>query len=143
MDSKGNLIDAASDEPYGLVVPPKGEVAFKIHIEPRRGGEILCALYDKENEWLSKKVFRSTRADPTGEWVTCTFTKVPRGIFAAAALHDEDGNKTMTKGLFGLPEEGYTTSRDAQEKGFYPDWEDAVFSFKGESPGVVVGHMHY
>lgn len=136
-------LGAAMTASLATAETPTSEVRFQIRVDPRRGGEILCALYDKESEWLGRKCFRTSQVDPSADWVTCVFDAVPRGTYAAAALHDEDGNKAMTKGFLGLPKEGYTTSRDAQEKGFYPDWEDAVFSFRGEKPGVVVGHMHY
>ncbi len=113
-------------------------VKFRVRVQKKRGGKVLCALYDNEDKWLSDDgVFRSTAVRVKGKWATCVFKRVPRKrVYAIAALHDEDGDGEMDTNLIGLPEEGYAASRNAHKKGIgAPDWEDAVFSYRA---GVVV-----
>jgi uncharacterized protein (DUF2141 family) len=64
-------------------------------------------------------------------------------VYGAAALHDEDGDERMKTNFLGMPLEGYTTSRDAQDHGLYPDWEDAAFRYRATGIGTVTGSMKY
>ena len=45
----------------------------------------------------------------------CRFFRAPKGLYAIAALHDEDGDGEMDKNFIGLPVEGYACSRNAQD----------------------------
>ncbi len=120
-----------------------GTINFAIRaIDAERGGTIRCALYDNEDDFLSsKKHVAVTTVVADGKAVGCRFRGIPRGTYAAAALHDEDGDQEMDKTL-GIPEEGYAVSRDAHRRGLVPDWEDARFDFKGRA-GRVDASMKY
>lgn len=119
-----------------------GTINFAIRaIDGERGGTIRCGLYDNEEDFLSKKTVATATAVAKGSAVRCRFKGVPRGTYAAAALHDEDGDQEMDKTL-GFPDEGYAVSRDAHRRGLTPDWEDARFDFKGPA-GRVDASMKY
>ena len=109
-----------------------GVVRFAVSgIEAERGGYLRCGLFRDEDNWLSKNPFRKAKAKVSGETATCVFEGVPRGTYAIASLHDEDGDRDMDTTM-GLPDEGYCCSRDAEDETiFAPDWDDAVFHFDG------------
>lgn len=119
------------------------DIKFNVKVDASKDGKVLCALYDDEDSWLSRDVFRHAKKKVgSSSWVTCTFKDVPPGTYGIAAIHDEDNDEEMDKTL-GIPEEGYTTSRDAQNEGLYPDWEDAEFDFSASSSASQMGHMKY
>lgn len=62
---------------------------------------------------------------------TCSFDGVDAGALAVACFHDENGNKTLDRSLFGIPSEGWVVSRDA--RGFLgpPAFDDARIHFDG------------
>lgn len=112
-------------------------------LEPKRGGKVLCALYDDQDRWLGRHPVRHDKQKVEGVTVTCVFKEIPPGTYAVAAMHDEDGDEEMDKNLIGLPTEGYCASRDAHENGFgAPDWEDAAFRYNGKS-GYSSARMTY
>lgn len=118
------LAPAAAEE-------PPGDVVFRVAIDSKRGGTVLCALYDDEDDWLTRRTYRGTRAQAHGNVVECRFRRVPSGTYAIASLHDEDGDGKMDKNLIGLPTEGYACSRNAHlETIFAPDWDDAIFQHR-------------
>lgn len=58
------------------------------------------------------------------------FPDLPPGTYAVAVLHDEDGDRAMRTGLFGIPKEGYGVSRDARGTFGPPDFDDARFALR-------------
>ena len=56
------------------------------------------------------------------------FPGLPAGTYAIGVLHDEDGDHKMKTGLFGIPREGYGTSRDARGRFGPPRFDDARLS---------------
>jgi uncharacterized protein (DUF2141 family) len=129
----GLLVAAAI--PPGEMASPPDEMAKKYHpiefhvrTDPDRGGDILCALYRNEDNWLTDTTYRDA-ATPAGKKTSiCRFPSVPRGNYAIASLHDEDRDGEMDTNFIGLPQEGYAASRNAHLKGIgAPDWEDAIF----------------
>jgi uncharacterized protein (DUF2141 family) len=143
MDARLSLAGVAFALVLVAMVPPADETAkkpryasivFQVKTDPDRGGEVLCALYRDERNWLTETTFRDAATDAGDKWATCVFPNVPRGKYAIAALHDEDGDGEMDKNFLGLPLEGYAASRDAHLKGFgAPDWEDAVFRHRSKT----------
>ena len=110
----------------------KGTIRFVVKgVEKKRGGNMMCRLYGDEDTWLTDDYVASTVVTVKGGSVTCRFSKVKPGHYALAAIHDEDKDGELDRTL-GIPSEGVAVSRDAHEKGFgKPDWEDAVFNYKG------------
>jgi len=106
-------------------------------IEADRGGRILCALYEDPDNWLDDDPYRGTQAFVSDARATCVFADVPEGVYATAALHDEDGDGEMDT-ILGFPQEGYCMSRNAEDQTMLkPDWDDAVFRFNGGSARVT------
>ena len=122
------VVAATSVALLGSSKPADATILFQVRIEPEKGGQVLCALYRHEKNWLTHTTFRGAQTETDKVWATCVFTDVPTGTYAIAALHDEDRDGKMDK-FVGLPLEGYAASRDAHFVGIgAPDWEDAIFS---------------
>jgi uncharacterized protein (DUF2141 family) len=63
----------------------------------------------------------------------CAFDPIASGTYAVACFHDENNNRLLDTGLFGIPTEGLVASRSA--KGFMgpPKFDDAKFWFAGKA----------
>lgn len=68
---------------------------------------------------------------------------VAPGTYAVAVLHDEDGNRKMKTGMFGIPKEGFGTSRDARGHFGPPHFNDARFTLGPHQNATLVIHMIY
>ncbi|WP_337997446.1 DUF2141 domain-containing protein [Oleispirillum naphthae] len=64
------------------------------------------------------------------------------GVYALAAYHDEDGDRHLTRGLFGLPSEGYAFSNDPPVLLGVPSF-DAVAFRASQTVTPVFLRMHY
>jgi uncharacterized protein (DUF2141 family) len=71
------------------------------------------------------------------------FDDVPEGDYAISVLHDEDGDRKLKTGLFGIPREGIGFSRDARGRMGPPKFRDARLSLEPGQCATVVIHMHY
>jgi len=63
--------------------------------------------------------------------VSITIKALPPGAYAIQAYHDENDNRDVDRGLFGIPKEGLGFSRDAKIVFGPPKWADAVFAYDG------------
>jgi len=95
-------------------------------------GKALVALFAAKKGFPDKPAHALRRAEVTiqGGTARATFAKLPAGTYAVAVLHDEDGNRVMKTGLFGMPKEGYGVSRDARGRFGPPDFDDASFRLR-------------
>ena len=76
-------------------------------------GKVFVALFNSQETWL-KQSFKSLEQDVTGATCTVTFTDLPKGEYAIAIFHDENGNGTMDFGKMGIPIEKFGFSNDAK-----------------------------
>jgi uncharacterized protein (DUF2141 family) len=60
-------------------------------------------------------------------WAECVFTKVPYGRYAVQAYHDENNNKKLDTGMFGIPSEPYGFSNNAKGSFGPPKYSEAEF----------------
>ncbi len=61
----------------------------------------------------------------------CSFDPMPAGTYAVACFHDENDNRKLDTGLFGIPTEGVVASNHAEGIMGPPSFGDAKFSFTG------------
>jgi uncharacterized protein (DUF2141 family) len=79
----------------------EGSVLFALFIEPRG--------FPDRGELAAMRVEAPIDADQ----VRARFSDVPDGqALAVGVLHDEDGDKRMATGLFGIPKEGFGVSNN-------------------------------
>ncbi|MCJ2180688.1 DUF2141 domain-containing protein [Novosphingobium album (ex Hu et al. 2023)] len=69
------------------------------------------------------------------------FGPVPRGEYAIALVHDENGNGKLDKRLI-IPREGFGFSRDAPVRMGPPDFVDAAFGVDGRTVQLAI-RMRY
>jgi uncharacterized protein (DUF2141 family)/uncharacterized membrane protein len=66
------------------------------------------------------------------------FQQVPPGRYAIQAYHDENGNRKLDTGLFGVPKEPYGFSNDARNLLGRPKFDDAAFMLTGDGLTVSI-----
>ncbi len=77
-------------------------------------GEVRVGLFDTPATFATDEgKVAEIVLKPTGGVAKGVFANLPAGTYALAAYHDENGNRTFDKGLFGWPLEGYGFSNDA------------------------------
>ena len=94
-------------------------------------GEVYVALYDSADTFLNKHV-EGQVGELSDLKSTVTFEGIENGTYAISVFHDENGNKKLDTGMFGIPSEPVGTSNNAT--GFFgpPEFEDAKFEAAGE-----------
>lgn len=95
-------------------------------------GTLMIGLYDSKGTWLSKVAFSDKSAIVDGA-ATVVFENVPAGIYAISTYHDENDNKKLDSGIFGIPKEPYAASRGAKGRFGPPKWKDAKFEITGDT----------
>jgi len=75
-------------------------------------GKVFVALFNSQETWL-KQSFKSLEQDVTGATCTVTFTDLPKGEYAIAIFHDENGNGKWDTG-------DYDTKKQPEEVYYYP-----------------------
>ncbi|WP_248722334.1 DUF2141 domain-containing protein [Seonamhaeicola sp. ML3] len=95
-------------------------------------GNAVIGLYNSEGDFLVKS-YKSIHTNITNHSCKVVFENIPDGVYAISMFHDENDNKILDKGSWGIPKEDYGCSNNA--KGFMgpPKWKDAKFEVKGKS----------
>jgi uncharacterized protein (DUF2141 family) len=113
--------------------PATGVLTVRVVQLRSNRGAIGCALFNGEHGFpKDRTVALQTRWCPiANQESSCSFDPIPAGTYAVACFHDENGNRKMDTGLFGVPTEGVVVSNHA--KGFMgpPSFKDAKFAFAG------------
>lgn len=99
-------------------------------------GKVFIALFNSQETWL-KQSFKSLEQDVTGATCTVTFTDLPKGEYAIAIFHDENGNGTMDFGKMGIPIEKFGFSNDAKCVISPPAFEDAKIVFEKDAESTI------
>ena len=99
--------------------PAETSISGSIHIEVsgirNDKGFLLIALFNQEkgfpdNEQLA---YRKERIPAKKGTMKIDFPNLPPGKYAFGIIHDENDNRVLDKGLFGIPKEGFCFSRQA------------------------------
>ena len=90
-------------------------------------GDVLLSLFRSKEGFPedASKAFRTFRASSSTKGVKATWAKVPYGTYAVAALHDENRNKKLDRGWFGIPKEGTGASNNPTPKRRAPRFDEA------------------
>jgi uncharacterized protein (DUF2141 family) len=126
---------SASAQQYTLDIAVSG-----IHNDK---GTLYLSLYNSEKGYPRdpKAAFRLTFARIVNGISTFRFDKLPRGTYAVACYHDENGNGKLDSNLFGVPTEGTGASNNAT--GFLgpPKFRDAKFTLDRDT--AITIHIRY
>lgn len=104
-----------------------------VHVKPVQDakGEISVALYRKPSDFPHPvRVYVAQTPKAVKGTNIIRFTNLPAGNYAAAAYHDENGNKKLDKNIFGAPTEPYGFSNDARRLMSAPSFEEARFEIR-------------
>lgn len=85
----------------------------------------------RQSEFL-KDCARSSETPSAVGTTVVHFHGLPPGDYAIQATHDENNNKKVDTGLFGIPKEGVGFSNDAPISFGPPKWKAAVFALSGD-----------
>lgn len=97
-------------------------------------GFVVCALFASATGFPSEGATRSVahlRVRPVRHRALCSFSGQAPGTYAISVFHDEDSDGELDTGLFGIPTEGWGTSRNASGTLGPPSWADARFAYRG------------
>lgn len=138
---------SAAPKPVVPAAPPPGtgQVIVEIAGLHSAQGQLLGAIFRSEKGFPNQVKYSVARkALPLREKrASFVFDALPAGEFAFAVHHDENSNAKMETGLFGIPSEGYGTSRDAKANFGPPSYDDAKLKLApGEHKRIVV-HIVY
>lgn len=95
-------------------------------------GKALVALFASKDGFPdgARKAVRRVEVEIKNRGAVAVLGDVAPGTYAVAVLHDEDGNKAMKTGVFGIPKEGYGASQDARGNFGPPSFGDAKFAIR-------------
>ena len=118
-----------------------GDVRVRVQGVRSEAGRVLVALCARA-EFLEPSCGHvGSAAARAGETVVM-LRDVPPGLYAAQAIHDENGNHDLDRGRFGLPREGLGFSRDAPIRRGPPRFSEAAVEV-GAGGGVLIFSMRY
>lgn len=121
--------------------PGTGRVEVTVTGFQSEKGQALVALFLSATGWPNEQALAFGRAVlPIRErQAVATFEGVPAGPFAVSAFHDEDVDRVLDTGLFGIPSEDYGFSRDARDTFGPPGFESARLDLApGETKQVTI-----
>jgi len=104
-------------------------------------GQALIALFLDERGWPhdERLAFGRSVLPIRERQVVAEFEDVPSGRFAVSVFHDEDLDRELDTGVFGIPSEDYGFSRDARRTFGPPSFEEARLELAaGESKPVAI-----
>jgi uncharacterized protein (DUF2141 family) len=95
-------------------------------------GKALVGLFASKAGFPDKpeKALRRVEVAIKNRTAVAILRNVRPGTYAVGILHDEDGNRKMKTGTFGIPKEGYGASQDARGNFGPPSFDDADFQVR-------------
>lgn len=115
----------------------------RVEVEGVRSGDgrVLVALCGPTT-FLGRRCEASGSAAATPGTTEVVIRDVAPGVYAAQAVHDENGNLDLDRNRFGMPIEGVGFSRDAPLRLGPPRFGDAAVEVSGRG-GVLRFAMRY
>lgn len=83
-------------------------------VDVARGGTLRCALWKGEDGWPTKDAKAFARVEVQPAQGQCVFPDLEPGTYAVSVLHDEDGDGVLATNVFGIPREGWATTRNVK-----------------------------
>ena len=96
----------------------------------------------RETQFLKDDCAWSGNARAQTGTTRVVITNLPAGRYAAQVFQDENGNKQVDRGMFGIPKEGVGFSNDAKIRFGPPKFAEAAFGYDGAG-GTIRLNMRY
>lgn len=111
---------------------PTPTLTIRIDNIKKESGFLKICLFNSKESFL-KKAVRCEVISPIrkGE-MKISLSGLPPGTYAVNVYHDENGNKKLDRGLFGLPSEPYGFSNNPTTTFGPPSFSEASFSVTGD-----------
>jgi uncharacterized protein (DUF2141 family) len=131
---------AASVYFFGLVCACKA-ADLTITIEKLRNsqGQVLLCVFSGESsdpaefpDCTKGRPVRTAKLAISGSKVVMTFKGLKDGVYAVAAVHDENGNGQLDTNVIGVPVEGIAISNNPRLFG-KPNFREGQFDLKGNA----------
>jgi uncharacterized protein (DUF2141 family) len=90
-------------------------------------GAVYISLQDPTQKSVQK---RAVPVQATNAQIV--FQNVPNGTYAVRFFHDENNNKKLDTGIFGIPKEGWGCSNNVKATFGPPDYGAMLFSVKSD-----------
>ena len=102
-------------------------------------GDMLIGVYNTDNGSFAdtSKYYKKATVSIDGETVSTTFKELPNGVYAVAAIHDENQNKKIDKNFFGMPTEGYGFSNNIRPMFRGASFEESKFELDSDKKIVI------
>ena len=109
-----------------------------VHVEGIHGkhGRLRVGLWNSMIGFPSENPTRSlwvSCATLVGDKATMVFDAVPRGEYAVAVMHDENGNGKLDVNVFGKPKEGWAVSNNVNHRMHPPTYNEAKFELSNSA----------
>lgn len=99
-------------------------------------GQLYVAIYHSKETFL-KKPLAAFRVDVKEKVLSIPCQGLPAGTYAISLFQDENGNRKLDTGIFGIPKEKYGFSNDAEGVMGPPSYDKCRFTFAGDTTMVV------
>ncbi len=96
-------------------------------------GQILVAVYDKEEGFLKKgHAIKGFRAKAVAGITELEINNLPKGQYALAIYHDENGNDELDTNWLGIPKEPIGFSNAKMKTFGPPGFKDCAFTLDSD-----------
>jgi uncharacterized protein (DUF2141 family) len=117
--------------------PAEGVLSIEVVGTKSEKGNLVAFLWDQPKGFPSdsKRKIAMVTIPATKAACTIRFEELqPDRVYAVSIMHDENANGVMDSNLFGIPKEGYATSRNVPHSMLGPPkFDEASFRFSKSS----------
>jgi uncharacterized protein (DUF2141 family) len=118
--------------------PANGALVVQVSGFASHRGQLMLAVHESKATFLTRKApFRAAVVPIGADTVTYRFADIPRGRYAVAAFHDENGNGDLD-GVLRVPRERYGFSRSNGGRFGPPSFDETAFEFGGTDTTIVI-----
>jgi uncharacterized protein (DUF2141 family) len=101
-------------------------------------GVLFIGFYNSSDTFLKKSVF-GMKLNVSDKNMTIPCTGLAAGTYAISLYQDENGNNTLDKGAFGIPQEKYGFSNSTNAYG-PPSFDKSKFGFRKDTTVIIDLH---
>jgi uncharacterized protein (DUF2141 family) len=100
-------------------------------------GHLMIAVLDNEKKPVTGKIVKVE-----AETATVVFDSIPSGEYAVSIYQDENDNKKLDTGAFGIPTEKFGNSNNVRAKMGPPDFKEQLFRIE-EDTEIAITLMQF
>jgi uncharacterized protein (DUF2141 family) len=120
----------------------KGKLSIKVPNLRSKLGQVCVSLFNSEDGFpadsekaISSFCMSASEAQETG---FVSIEGLPFGTIALALFHDENSDKKLNTGIFGIPLEGFAFSNNPALRIGAPGYQECTFTFSDSQPTHLV-----